>query len=119
MVGGGEPMAFRGKNRKAERGEVELLRGLIRLANQLQSSLALDAIVHVIATALSETFGFREASVYLREADGAFAVHATVGTPGRKSSCTSSLRSTWGRVATTSGTPATTSSSRSTTRTAG
>ena len=72
-------MAFRTKNRKAERGEVELLRGLIKLANQLQSSLTLDAIVHVIATALSETFGFREASVYLREADGDFAVHATVG----------------------------------------
>jgi diguanylate cyclase (GGDEF)-like protein len=72
-------MAFRTKSRKAESGEVELLRGLIRLANQLQSSLALDAIVHVIATALSETFGFREASVYLREATGEFAVHATVG----------------------------------------
>ncbi len=72
-------MAFRTKNRKAERGEVELLRGLIELANQLQSSLTLDAIVHVIATALSETFGFREAGVYLREAGGEFAVHATVG----------------------------------------
>jgi diguanylate cyclase (GGDEF)-like protein len=72
-------MAFRTRNRKAERGEVELLRGLIRLANQLQSSLTLDAIVHVIATALSETFGFREASVYLREPSGSFAVHATVG----------------------------------------
>jgi diguanylate cyclase (GGDEF)-like protein len=72
-------MAFRTKNRKAERGEVELLRGLIRLANELQASLTLDSIVHVIATALSETFGFREASVYLREADGGFAVHATVG----------------------------------------
>ena len=72
-------MAFRTKNRKAERGELELLRGLIRLANQLQSSLTLDAIVHVIATALSETFGFREASVYLREAGDDFVVHATVG----------------------------------------
>ncbi len=72
-------MAFRTRNRKAERGEVELLRGLIKLANQLQSSLALDAIVHVIATALTETFGFREASVYLREPDGDFLVHATVG----------------------------------------
>ena len=72
-------MAFRTKNRKAERGEVELLRGLIKLANQLQSSLALDAIVHVIAMALNDTFGFREASVYLREAEGDFAVHATVG----------------------------------------
>jgi GAF domain-containing protein len=72
-------MAFRTKHRKAERGEIELLRGLIRLANQLQSSLALDAIVHVIAMALSETFGFREASVYLLDADGDFRVHATVG----------------------------------------
>jgi diguanylate cyclase (GGDEF)-like protein len=72
-------MAFRTKSRKAERGEVELLRGLIKLANQLQSSLTLDAIVHVIATALSETFGFREASVYLRQADDHFVVHATVG----------------------------------------
>ena len=63
-------MAFRTKSRKAERGEVELLRGLIKLANQLQSSLTLEAIVNVIATALSETFGFREASVYLREAGG-------------------------------------------------
>jgi diguanylate cyclase (GGDEF)-like protein len=73
-------MAFRAKNRKAERGEIELLRGLVTLANQLQSSLELDAIVHVIATALSETFGFREASVYLAEPDGdTFRVHATVG----------------------------------------
>ncbi len=72
-------MAFRTKNRKTERGEVELLRGLIKLANQLQSSLTLDAIVHVIAMALSDTFGFREASVYLRSGDGDFAVHATVG----------------------------------------
>src|SRR5512141_2535255 len=75
----GEPMAFRTKNRKTERGEVELLRGLIKLANQLQSSLTLDAIVHVSAMALSDTFGFREASVYLRSSDGDFAVHATVG----------------------------------------
>jgi diguanylate cyclase (GGDEF)-like protein len=73
-------MAFRAKNRKAERGEIELLRGLITLANQLQSSLELDAIVHVIATALSDTFGFREATVYLAEPDGdTFRVHATVG----------------------------------------
>jgi diguanylate cyclase (GGDEF)-like protein len=73
-------MAFRTKNRKAERGEIELLRGLITLANQLQSSLELDAIVHVIATALSDTFRFREAAVYLAEPDGeTFRVHATVG----------------------------------------
>jgi diguanylate cyclase (GGDEF)-like protein len=73
-------MAFRAKNRKAERGEIELLRGLVTLANQLQSSLELDAIVHVIATALSDTFGFRESTVYLAEPDGdTFRVHATVG----------------------------------------
>lgn len=75
-------MAFRDKKRKkqkAERGEAELLRALLRLANQLQSNLALDAVVHVIATALSDTFGFREASVYLREDADEFAVHATVG----------------------------------------
>ena len=75
-------MAFPARNRKAERGEIELLRGLVTLANQLQSSLELDAIVHVIATALSETFGFREATVYLAEPDGdTFRVHATVGEP--------------------------------------
>jgi transcriptional regulator with GAF, ATPase, and Fis domain len=73
-------MAFRARHRKAERGEIELLRGLIALANQLQSSLELDEIVHVIASALSDTFRFREAAVYLAEPDGAtFRVHATVG----------------------------------------
>ena len=57
-----------------------MLRGLIRLANQLQSSLELDAIVHVIAMALSDTFGFREASVYLADVcTGTFRVRATVG----------------------------------------
>ena len=72
-------VAFRSKS-KSERGEVELLRGLVKLANQLQSSLELDAIVHVIATALSETFGFREATVYLVDEDGAlFRARATVG----------------------------------------
>src|SRR5665648_1033771 len=76
----GRHMASRARNRKAERGEIELLRGLVTLANQLQSSLELDAIVHVIASALSETFGFREATVYLAEPDGdTFRVHATVG----------------------------------------
>ena len=73
-------MAIRAKNRRAERGELELLRGLVSLANQLQSSLDLDAIVHVIAMALSETFGFREATVYLLDASADnFRVHATVG----------------------------------------
>jgi diguanylate cyclase (GGDEF)-like protein len=72
-------VAFRTRN-KSDRGEVELLRGLVKLANQLQSSLELDAIVHVIATALSETFGFREATVYLvNNDDKLFHAHATVG----------------------------------------
>jgi diguanylate cyclase (GGDEF)-like protein len=73
-------MAFRAKSRRTDRGEVELLRGLVTLAHQLQSSLELDAIVRVIATALNETFGFREATVYLLQPDGeTFRVHATVG----------------------------------------
>jgi len=72
-------MAFRTKNRKAERGELELLRGLIRLAHQLQSNLELDEIVQVIAKALSETFGFREATVYVGGEAGEFAARATVG----------------------------------------
>jgi diguanylate cyclase (GGDEF)-like protein len=75
-------VAFGVRNRKAERGgsELELLRGLIKLANQLQSSLELDGVVHVIATALNDTFGFREASVYLREpGEELFRVRATVG----------------------------------------
>jgi diguanylate cyclase (GGDEF)-like protein len=73
-------MAFRAKDRKAESGELELLRGLMRLANQLQSSLELDAIAHGIALALSETFGFREAAIYLAdESSEMFRVHATVG----------------------------------------
>ena len=72
-------MAFGVGSRKAERGELELLRALIGLANQLQSSLSLDAIVDVIARALSQTFAFREATVYLREPNGSYAAHATVG----------------------------------------
>jgi len=58
---------FGAKNRKSERGELELLRGLIKLANDLQSSLDLHEVVRVIVTAVSETFGFREATLYLRE----------------------------------------------------
>jgi len=58
---------FGAKNRKSERGELELLRSLIKLANDLQSSLELHEVVRVIVTAVSETFGFREATLYLRE----------------------------------------------------
>ena len=73
-------MAFGAEDRQADRGELELLRSLVTLAQQLQSSLELDAIVRVIASALSSTFGFREASVYLVEPDAdTFTVRATVG----------------------------------------
>lgn len=73
-------MSFRANSRKTDRGELELLRGLMTLANQLQSSLELDAVVHVIAMALSETYGFREATVYLHDAGtDTYRVHATVG----------------------------------------
>ncbi len=73
-------MAFRTRDRKADRSEVELLRGLVTLANQLQSSLELDTIVSVIVSAVGKTFGFREAAVYLVEPDGeTFRVHATLG----------------------------------------
>ncbi len=58
---------FRTKNDKSHRGELELLRGLVALASELQSSLELHAVVRVIVTAVSETFGFREATLYLRE----------------------------------------------------
>ena len=73
-------MAFRTKNRKAERGEVELLRGLVKLANQLQSSLELDAIVSVIATALERDLRLpRGERVPARTPTADFGVHATVG----------------------------------------
>jgi len=59
---------------------VELLHALLKLANQLQSNLDLDAVVQVIATAVSETFGFREASVYVHEDDdGVLVAHAVLG----------------------------------------
>ena len=73
-------MAFRAKNEAPSAAKSSCCAALCKLANQLQSSLELDAIVHVIATALSETFGFREATVYLAETAAAeFRVHATVG----------------------------------------
>ncbi len=58
---------FRTKNSKSHRGELELLRGLVALTSELQSSLELHEVVRVIVTAISETFGFREATLYLRE----------------------------------------------------
>jgi diguanylate cyclase (GGDEF)-like protein len=73
-------MAFRTRHQKTDRSEVELLRSLVTLANQLQSSLELDAIVGVIASAAGSVFGFREAVLYLLEPDGGtFRVNATLG----------------------------------------
>jgi diguanylate cyclase (GGDEF)-like protein len=73
-------MAFRTRQRKADTSEVELLRALVALANELQSSLELSDIVGVIVTAVGKTFAFREAAVYLLEPDGeTFRVHATAG----------------------------------------
>jgi diguanylate cyclase (GGDEF)-like protein len=57
------------KDRKEERGQVELLQALLKLANQLQSNLDLDAVVDVIAGALGDTFGFTEVCVYVREGE--------------------------------------------------
>jgi diguanylate cyclase (GGDEF)-like protein len=59
-------VAFRTKNRKSDRGELELLRSLVKLANDLQSSLELHEVVRVVVSAVTETFGFREATLYFR-----------------------------------------------------
>ena len=57
------------KDHREERGQVELLQALLKLANQLQSNLDLDAVVDVIAGALCDTFGFVEVGVYVREGE--------------------------------------------------
>jgi diguanylate cyclase (GGDEF)-like protein len=66
------------KERRNERGEVELLRALLQLANQLQSNLDFEAVVRAIATAASETFGFGEAAVLVREQGAVLRAHAVV-----------------------------------------
>jgi len=73
-------MPFRTRHRKADHSEVELLRGLVALANELQSSLELSDVVGVIVRSVGTTFGFREAAVYLAEPDGqTFRAHASAG----------------------------------------
>ena len=73
-------MNLRPAQRRTERGEIELLRGLVRLGNELQASIDLEAVVQTIAAAMAETFQFREATVFIREPDAAiFRAHATVG----------------------------------------
>lgn len=73
-------MAFRVKHQKTDRSEIEFMRGLVSLANELQSSLELNDIVGLVVSAVGRTFGFREAALYLVEPDGeTFRVHATAG----------------------------------------
>lgn len=73
-------MVFGAKNRKSGHGEAELLRGLVSLASQVQSCAELDGIVRAVATVVTETFGYREATVYLVEPDGeTFRAYATIG----------------------------------------
>jgi diguanylate cyclase (GGDEF)-like protein len=71
---------FRRTTERPDGREIELLRALVKLSNQLQSSLELPAVVTTIARAMSETFGYREATVLLldREHDE-FHAHATAG----------------------------------------
>jgi diguanylate cyclase (GGDEF)-like protein len=73
-------VVFGGKNRKAERGENELLHGLVRLASEIQSGSDLEGIVRAIVTTVTSTFGYRESVVYLVEPDGVtYRAWATVG----------------------------------------
>jgi diguanylate cyclase (GGDEF)-like protein len=73
-------VAFGSKRRTSGHGEAELLRGLVNLASEVQSSPELDGIVRAIATTVTRTFGYREATVYVVEGDGdAFRAQATVG----------------------------------------
>ena len=66
--------------RRPEHGEVELLRGLVKLAKQLQANLDMGAVVRTIATAIAETLGYREATVYVREPGAdVFRGYAAVG----------------------------------------
>ena len=52
------PSLARAQDSTRRGGQVELLQALLKLANQLQSNLDLDAVVDVIAGALCDTFGF-------------------------------------------------------------
>ena len=73
-------MAFGSRKRTSGYGEAELLRGLVNLASEVQSSPELDGIVRAVATTVTRTFGYREATVYLVEDDDdTFRAHATVG----------------------------------------
>jgi diguanylate cyclase (GGDEF)-like protein len=74
------PVAFGSKKRTSGYGEAELLRGLVNLASEVQSSPELDGIVRAIATTVTQTFGYREATVYVVDDDGeTFRAQATVG----------------------------------------
>jgi diguanylate cyclase (GGDEF)-like protein len=73
-------VAFGSKKRTSGYGEAELLRGLVNLASEVQTSPELDGIVRAIATTVTQTFGYREATVYIIDDDGeTFRAQATVG----------------------------------------
>jgi len=73
-------VAFGSRKSASAYGEPELLRGLIDLAGEVQTSPELDGIVRAVATTVTQSFGYREASVYLAEdGDEAFRAYATVG----------------------------------------
>ena len=69
------------RERHSAHAEVELLHALLALAQQLQSNLDLDEVVRVIATAATETFGYDEAGVLVREKGDVLRTHAFVGGP--------------------------------------
>ena len=73
-------MAFGSKKRTSANGEAELLRGLVNLASEVQRGPELEGIVRAVATTVTQTFGYREAAVYLVDDDGVtFRALATVG----------------------------------------
>jgi len=73
-------VAFRSKRRTPERGEAELLRGLVNLAGRVQAGRELEGIVRAVAGTVAQTFGYREATVYIVENDGeTFRAQAIVG----------------------------------------
>jgi diguanylate cyclase (GGDEF)-like protein len=73
-------VAFGAKKRTSGYGEAELLHGLVTLASEVQASPELESIVRSVASTVTRTFGYREATVYLIEDDrDTFRAYATVG----------------------------------------
>jgi diguanylate cyclase (GGDEF)-like protein len=72
-------MHWKTKENHSTNAELELPHALLALAQQLQSSLDLDEVVRVIATAASDTFGYAETSVLVREKGDVLRMRAIVG----------------------------------------